>query len=457
MGILNKLINVGVNNIEESDIADKIRISNIAALLLAVVAGAYIFITYYFVKPITYIPILGVIISLTVLVFNKIGVNKAGRLLISVAPVTLPAIYHAYLIPASDSSQVPLALVTFAFSLVPFVVFQMKEYWGWVPSFTYCAVWLIGFDDLKNALETEEILDATFLKEGVFLYLTGFMAVFFGSSCIYALSYVNSLNVGRTKKLMEEMDHSQKEMKQSQDELQKTLEEIEIKKLEEEKRMWANDGMVKFTEILRNFTGEDLYAEIISELVNYVGAKQGKVFRTIEQDGEQFLKLEGTYAYDRFKFEVGTDGIIKKGDGLIGEAFQEGEIVHLTEIPDGYTTITSGLGEANPKAIIIVPLMNEEIIEGVIELAGFHEFEEFQIEFLSKVGINIATTFAREKINTKTALLLEESQQQAEMMQQQEEEMRQNMEEMQATQDMMDAKEKELLDEINKLKAMLQQ
>ncbi len=63
MGILNKLVNSGTENIQESYLADKIKISNIAALLLAAVAGAYVFITYYYVKPITYIPILGVIIS----------------------------------------------------------------------------------------------------------------------------------------------------------------------------------------------------------------------------------------------------------------------------------------------------------------------------------------------------------------------------------------------------------
>jgi septin family protein len=99
--------------------------------------------------------------------------------------------------------------------------------------------------------------------------------------------------------------------------------------------------------------------------------------------------------------------------------------------------------------------MNEEVIEGIIELASFNEFEEYQIEFLHKVGINIATTISREKINNRTSLLLEESKQQTEMMQQQEEEMRQNMEEMQATQDMMDEKEAELLEEIKKLKKQL--
>lgn len=455
MGILNKVVNLGTSSVEDNGLKTRIVSSNIVALLLAAIAGTYIPITYYFVEQLALIPILGVVIASVGLTLNGIKQHFLSRFLISIAPVTLPGIYHAYLVPATDPSLVPSVLITMGFSLIPFIVFRIKEYAGWVPGLIYGGFWVIGFDDFKNSLETAEVLDYSFIKSGFFQYLTSSMGFVFGAGGVFALSYLGYISEENNKETKLQMAASQKEMEESQAELQKTLEEIEVKKLEEEKRMWANDGMVKFSEILRNNTGEDLYAEIISEMVQYVGAKQGKVFKTLEIDGQPCLKLEGTYAYDRFKYEENEDGIIEMGEGLVGEAYKEGGIIHMTEIPDNYTAITSGLGEANPTAILIFPLMNEEVVEGIIELASFHEFAEFQIDFLSKVGINIATTFAREKINAQTSLLLEESKQQTEVMQQQEEEMRQNMEEMQATQDMMNSREQELLDEIGKLKKML--
>lgn len=456
MGFFNRIIYAGSTDIQDESLKSRVTSSNLVALLLLVVAGTYIPITYYFVEPMILIPVFGVLIAILAIALNFAKLTFISRFTIAIAPVTLPGIYHAVMVPIGDPSLIPSVLITFAFALVPFVVFKIDEVIGWLPSFIYGAIWVIGFDDLKNYFEIDAQLDYSFLKDGgVFAYLTSTLGVVFGAGSVVALAMQNRNSEKRSLAIQNEMAASQEEMENSQLELQKTLEEIEIKKLEEEKRMWANDGMVKFTEILRNFTGEDLYAEIISELVKYVGAKQGKVFRAIEQNGQRYLQLEGTYAYDRFKFEVDNDGVIEPGDGLVGEAFQEGDVIHLTEIPDDYTSITSGLGEANPKAILIFPLMNEEVIEGIIELASFHEFEEFQIDFLSKVGVNIATTFAREQINTRTATLLEESKQQTEMMQQQEEEMRQNMEEMQATQDMMDSREEELLSEIKKLKQLI--
>jgi type II secretory pathway pseudopilin PulG len=278
------------------------------------------------------------------------------------------------------------------------------------------------------------------------------MGVVFGVGGVFSLAYQNMLSERKAEQVLRDMDNKQNEMETSQAELQTTLQEIEEKKVEEEKRMWTNDGMVKFSEILRNNTGEDLYATVISELVKYVGAKQGKIYKVNEDNKEGILELCATYSYDRFKFE---DEALEAGEGLVGEAYQEGETIHITEIPDDYTKITSGLGEANPSAILIFPLRNEEVIEGIIELASFSEFQDFQIDLLHQVGVNIATTISREKINSRTSLLLEESKQQTEVMQQQEEEMRQNMEEMQATQDMMDQKENELLTEIKKLKAQM--
>ena len=105
------------------------------------------------------------------------------------------------------------------------------------------------------------------------------------------------------------------------------------------------------------------------------------------------------------------------------------------------------MGDAQPKFVLLTPLMVNDTIEGILEIASFRVLEPFEIEFIEKVSESIASTFRNAKINQNTRILLEDSKVQTEQLRAQEEEMRQNMEEMQATQEELVRKERE----INKL------
>ena len=138
------------------------------------------------------------------------------------------------------------------------------------------------------------------------------------------------------------------------------------------------------------------------------------------------------FAFDREKF---IKKHVELGEGLVGTCALEKQTIYLTEIPQNYVQITSGLGGANPNSLLLVPLQIENDVLGVIEMASFSKFEKYKIEFVEKVAESIATTLKSVRVNTQTSELLERSQQQAEEMAAQEEEMRQNMEELQATQE----------------------
>jgi len=107
----------------------------------------------------------------------------------------------------------------------------------------------------------------------------------------------------------------------------------------------------------------------------------------------------------------------------------------MEEVPENYVHVTSGLGESNPRSILLVPAILNDEVYAVIELVSFNKFATYQIEFVEKIGENIASTLSNAKVGNRTNKLLEQSKQQSEELAAQEEEMRQNLEELQATQE----------------------
>jgi PAS domain-containing protein len=215
---------------------------------------------------------------------------------------------------------------------------------------------------------------------------------------------------------------------------------------EDKKRNWATEGMAKFGEILRtnNNDVQKLSDEIIANLVKYLKANQGALYIIDDTDSEEAtMSMTACYAWDKKKY---LNQKIYRGEGLAGQCWQEMDAIYLTDVPQNYIRITSGLGDANPSCILIVPLKVNDQIFGVVELASFNILNEHEVEFVKKISESIASTISTVKINERTTKLLEESQQMTEEMRAQEEEMRQNMEELQATQEGMTRVVKEAQD-----------
>lgn len=221
------------------------------------------------------------------------------------------------------------------------------------------------------------------------------------------------------------------------DSLKVAEQEEKRRKQEDETRSWITSGLAMFGDILRqnNNNLSHLADSVTQNLVNYLNANQGGLFIYNNEDtSNPHLELVSAFAYNRKKFFERT---IALNEGLVGTCAVEKNTIYLKEIPDGYITITSGLGEATPTSLLIVPLKLEDTIFGVVEIASFAEFSQHEIEFVEKIGESIASTLFSVKNAIRTTHLLEQSQQQREEMAAQEEEMRQNMEEMQATQEEM--------------------
>jgi len=233
------------------------------------------------------------------------------------------------------------------------------------------------------------------------------------------------------------------ELNNQNDEIGRSLNRIitELQHLDNEdrKRVWITEGLAQFGYIIRtNNSLAQLCNDVIVFLVKYLNANQGGVFVVKVDAGNETLELMASYAYDRKKYFVKT---IEKGEGLVGQCYIDKDLIMMTDIPDEYMRITSGLGNSNPKALLVAPMIGNQNVEAVIELATFGTFEEYHIEFIKKIGEIMASTISNVKTNQMTSQLLTESKMQSEQMRSQEEEMRQNMEEMKATQEEIERKE----------------
>jgi PAS domain-containing protein len=224
-------------------------------------------------------------------------------------------------------------------------------------------------------------------------------------------------------------------MRKARDEQSKYHEENRV-------RRYQNEGLAKFSDILRNNSDnlEKMSDVFIKEIVRYLEAIQGGLFLLENEDDEE-LHLKAAFAYNRKKYLTKT---IRKGESLVGTCALEKKTINLADIPEDYIEITSGLGDAPPTNLLIIPVMHEGVLIGVLEIASLHKFNENQITLGETISESLASSIINARINSRTSELLQKSQQQAAEMAEQEEEMRQNMEELKATQEESARREEDL-------------
>ncbi len=208
----------------------------------------------------------------------------------------------------------------------------------------------------------------------------------------------------------------------------------EERSTQEQLTRWSNEGIAQFAELMRNVDDDlnSFSSRILSNLVRYIDVIQGAFFVVDEE--RELLEMTACFAYNRKKL---LQKEIAIGEGLVGRCYVEAEPIYLLDIPNEYIAITSGLGDTSPRALLLIPMMVDEVVVGVLELASLSDIPEHKQAFITKVGESIAATLRSVRINQQTQLLLTQTKQQAEEMSAAEEELRQNMEELQSTQEEM--------------------
>ncbi|MDT0446202.1 HAMP domain-containing protein [Streptomyces johnsoniae] len=166
---------------------------------------------------------------------------------------------------------------------------------------------------------------------------------------------------------------------------------------------------------------------IMSELCPAVAAQHGGFYLSVPVDGDEDL-VTGAGDDDAYELRmIAAYGYapdaqslsFRPGEGLIGTAAAESRILLFGPTPEGYLRISSGLGEAPPVTVIILPVVFEERVLGVLELASFKPFTHIERDFLTQMAEMIATSVNTISVNTRTEMLLKQSQELATKLQDQ--------------------------------------
>jgi len=205
---------------------------------------------------------------------------------------------------------------------------------------------------------------------------------------------------------------------------------------------WLKTNLAKFSRMMQGQKDlESVSRLIMSELTPLVSAHHGAFFIMDNEAGSPMLRLIASYAY-RARKHVGNRFSI--GEGLVGQAALEKQLILLQNVPDDYIQITSGLGEAPPRNIIVLPVLFEGEVKAVIELASFLPFSQIHQTFLDQLAESIGVVLNMIGASMRTEELLEQSQKLTQELQSQSKELQQQQDELKRSNSELEAQAKTL-------------
>jgi HAMP domain-containing protein/CheY-like chemotaxis protein len=205
---------------------------------------------------------------------------------------------------------------------------------------------------------------------------------------------------------------------------------------------WLKTNLAKFSRMMQG--QKDLEAVsglIMSELTPLVSAHHGAFYIMDQEGSTSVLKLIASYAYKERKHVANRFTL---GEGLVGQAALEKKPILLTNVPPDYIQITSGLGEAPPRNILVLPVLFEGEVKAAIELASFLPFSQIHQLFLDQLGETVGVVLNMIAANMRTSELLEQSQQLTQELQSQSEELQQQQAELKRSNTELEAQTKSL-------------
>ncbi|MER5536403.1 HAMP domain-containing protein [Streptomyces mirabilis] len=219
------------------------------------------------------------------------------------------------------------------------------------------------------------------------------------------------------------------EIQELQDYINKMIANLRDTTIANKEQDWLKGNLARISALMQGRRDlDDVASLIMSELTPVVSAQHGAFFLSMPLvDGKEAgndedayeLRMLGSYGYSMGSMPTS----FRPGEALIGTAAQEKRTILVENAPSGYLKISSGLGEAPPAQVIVLPVLFEGTVLGVIELASFTPFTQIQKDFLNQIAEMIATSVNTISVNTKTEVLLKQSQELTEQLQERSDEL----------------------------------
>ncbi|WTS93081.1 HAMP domain-containing protein [Streptomyces sp. NBC_00096] len=226
-----------------------------------------------------------------------------------------------------------------------------------------------------------------------------------------------------------------------QDNLNTMIANLRDTTLANKEQDWLKGNLARISALMQGRRElDDVASLIMSELTPVVSAQHGAFFLALPAggpadigaeggaDGPYELRMRGSYAYAGGQMPIS----FRPGEGLIGTVAEEKRMILIENTPPGYLKISSGLGEAPPAHVIVLPVLFEGTVLGVIELASFQPFTQIQKDFLSQIAEMIGTSVNTISVNSKTEMLLKQSQEMTEQLRERSDELENRQKALQA-------------------------
>ncbi|MFC7828035.1 HAMP domain-containing protein [Streptomyces sp. NPDC057375] len=230
------------------------------------------------------------------------------------------------------------------------------------------------------------------------------------------------------------------EISELQDYINKMIANLRDTTIANKEQDWLKGNLARISGLMQGRRDlQDVASLIMSELTPVVSAQHGAFFLAMplvdgqEQAGAEGdayeLRMLGSYGYSMGSMPTS----FRPGEALVGTAAKEKRTILVENAPTGYLKISSGLGEAPPAQVIVLPVLFEGQVLGVIELASFTPFTHIQKDFLNQIAEMIATSVNTISVNTKTEVLLKQSQELTEQLRDRSEELEQRQKALQSS------------------------
>ncbi|WP_327343268.1 HAMP domain-containing protein [Streptomyces europaeiscabiei] len=230
------------------------------------------------------------------------------------------------------------------------------------------------------------------------------------------------------------------EIKELQDYINKMIANLRDTTIANQEQDWLKGNLARISALMQGRRDlDDVASLIMSELTPVVSAQHGAFFLALpfldgkdlapDNDEQYELRMLGSYGYSMGSMPTS----FRPGEALVGTAAQEKRTILVENAPSGYLKISSGLGEAPPAQVIVLPVLFEGTVLGVIELASFTPFTQIQKDFLNQIAEMIATSVNTISVNTKTEVLLKQSQELTEQLRERSDELENRQKALQAS------------------------